>query len=159
MVEVRPVPFDDPVARALVRDLVAELEVRYDDRGAGGAPLAPQAFAPPTGTFVLLILDGLPSGCGGIRPHGPGAGEVKRMYVAPAARGRGLGRALLTGLEDAGRALGLTRLVLETGDAQPEAVALYRSAGWTQIPSYGQWRDSPRSLCFGRDLGGGVADR
>ncbi len=149
MAELRPERFDGPVAQALVREMVAELEVRYEDQGAGGVPLAPQTFTAPAGTFLVLVVDGVASGCGGIRAYAPSAGEVKRMYLVPQVRGRGLGRVLLHGLEDAGRSLGLDRLVLETGDAQPEAVALYRSCGWEQIPSYGEWADSPRSLCFG----------
>lgn len=152
MIELRSEPFDGPVAQALVRDMVAELSVRYASPDAGGVPLDPRTFAPPTGTFRVLFDGAAPIGCGGIRAHAHGAGEVKRMYVAPAARGRGLGRTLLEGLEDAGRELGLEQLVLETGDAQPEAVSLYRAAGWEPIAGYGEWRDSPRSLCFGLTL-------
>ncbi len=150
--QLMPEPFDGPLVQALVRDMVAELEVRYEDQGAGGVPLDPQAFAAPTGAFLVLVVDGVASGCGGIRAHAQGVGEVKRMYLVPEVRGRGLGTVLLHGLEDAGRGLGLEQLVLETGDAQPEAVALYRSCGWAEIPSYGEWRDSPRSLCFGLSL-------
>lgn len=149
---LRPEPFDGPVAQELVQDMVAELSVRYGSKDAGGIPLDPQTFDPPTGTFRVLFDGKAPIGCGGIRPHAAGVGEVKRMYVAPAARGRGLSRTLLSGLEHAGRELGLAQLVLETGDAQPEAVSLYRTAGWEPIVGYGEWRDSPRSLCFGRSL-------
>ncbi len=152
MIELRPEPFDGPVVQALVQAMVAELSERYESPDAGGIPLDPQTFAPPTGTFRVLLLDGALVGCGGIRAHAPGVGEVKRMYVVPAARGCGLGRTLLHGLEDAGRELGLVRLVLETGDAQPEAVSLYRASGWAPIDGYGEWRMSPRSLCFGRAL-------
>ena len=153
-------PLDGPVAAPLLRDLVAELQVRYEDDGAAGKPLDPGAFVPPRGAFLVVHADGAPAGCAGLRTLAPGTGEVKRMYVAPWARGRGLGRALLAELDGAARELGLSRLLLETGDAQPEAVALYASAGWERVTPYGEWKDSPRSICFGRDVRSGeVASR
>ena len=145
-------PLDGPVAGRLLHALVAELQVRYDDDGAAGTLLEPAAFVPPRGTFVVAHWAGVPAACGGLREHAPGVGEVKRMYVAPPARGQGLARRVLAALEDAGRALGHRRLLLETGTLQPEAVALYASAGWQRVPPYGEWRDSPLSVCFAREL-------
>ncbi len=144
-------PLDGLVAAPLLADLVAELQLRYDDAGAPGAPLDPAAFAPPRATFLVAHGD-VPLGCGGLRTREPGVGEVKRMYVAPAARRRGVARRLLSALEDAGRALGHRRLLLETGTRQPEALALYDSAGWVRVEPYGEWRASPLSVCYGRDL-------
>jgi GNAT superfamily N-acetyltransferase len=74
------------------------------------------------------------------------------MYVAPEERGRGVGRALLAALEAAARALGLSRLVLETGDRQREAIALYRRAGFRDIPPFGEYVGSPLSVCMGKEL-------
>ena len=145
-------PLDGPVAAPLLGRLVAELQRRYDDDGAPGAPLDPVAFRPPHGTFLVAHVAGRPAGCGGLRTHTPGVGEVKRMYVDPTVRRRGVARLLLAALEDAGRTLGHRRLLLETGTQQPEALALYDSAGWTRIPPYGEWRDSPLSVCYARDL-------
>lgn len=152
-VELTAEPLDGPVAAVLVDELVRELQVRYADDGASGAPLDPAAFAPPYGVFLVARRDGEPVGCGGVRAYGAGVGEVKRMYVAPAARGSGVGRRLLHGLEDAARGLGHERLLLETGTAQPEAIALYASAGWARVEPYGEWRDSPESVCFAQELG------
>jgi len=143
---------DSPLAAPLVVALERELMVRYDDDGAPGKPLDPDAFAPPAGAFLVARYDGRPAGCGGLRTVGDGVGELKRMYVDPAVRGRGVARRLLAGLEDAGRALGFSRLLLETGTKQPEALALYASAGWERAEPYGEWRDSPLSVCFAREL-------
>ena len=151
-VELAEEALDSPAVGPLLDALVADLRVRDDDEAAAGAPLDPAAFAAPRGTFVVARLDGRPIACGGLRTVGEGVGEVKRMYVAPEARGRGLARRVLAELEAVGRALGHRRLLLETGAMQPEAVALYASAGWARTEPYGEWRDSPLSLCFERAL-------
>lgn len=150
--EITAEPLDGPAAAGLVDDLVADLCRRYDDPGGGGTPLDPVAFRPPTGTFLVARLDGRPVACGGLRTVGEGVGEVKRMWVDPGARGRGVARQVLAALEQAGRDLGHRRLLLETGTLQPEAVALYASAGWSRVEPYGEWRDSPLSVCFAREL-------
>lgn len=152
LVEITQDRLDAPRIAPLVAALELELQVRYDDEGAPGAPLDPAAFVPPNGVFLLATVDGQPAGCGGLRRHGDGVAEVKRMYVAPDMRGLGLGRRLLAALEDCGRELGYARLLLETGTAQPEAIALYTAAGWTRVPPYGEFRDSPMVRCFTRDL-------
>ena len=92
-------------------------------------------------------------GCGGWRAHGTDA-EIKRMYVTPAARGRGLARRLLAELERTARAAGHRRVILETGSKQPEAVGLYRSSGYTEIPAYGYYACSPHSMHLGKVLRG-----
>jgi putative acetyltransferase len=74
------------------------------------------------------------------------------MYVAPAARGRGLSRLLLAALEDEARQLGYSLVRLETGDRQPEAIKLYASSGFEPIPRYGPFVDDPRSVCFEKRL-------
>jgi GNAT superfamily N-acetyltransferase len=79
--------------------------------------------------------------------------EAKRMYVVPAARGRGLSRVLLAHLEETAAAAGAGVMVLETGSKQPEAIALYESSGYTPIPGFGLWKDSPGNRCFARRLG------
>lgn len=146
-------PLDGPVAGALVAAMVAELRVRYADDGAAGAALDPAAFRPPTGTFLVATVVGERVGCGGLRTREPGTGEVKRMYVAPSARGRGVGRGLLAALEAAAADLGMSRLVLETGTAQPEAMALYAAADWQPIERYGEWRHAAGSRCYGKRVG------
>jgi GNAT superfamily N-acetyltransferase len=74
------------------------------------------------------------------------------MYVVPAFRGQGIARRLLTALEAESTALGISRLVLETGDRQPEALALYERAGFARIPAFGKYVDSPLSVCMAKQL-------
>ncbi|MCW2608320.1 MAG: GCN5-related N-acetyltransferase [Frankiales bacterium] len=145
---MRPVPFGGPDAAGLLDAFGAEMDARYP--GSEPSRAEPGQFDGPVGVF---LVDGDPPvACAGLRPLGDGVGEVKRMYVAPEARGRGLARALLRALADHARGQGLERLVLECGTAQPEAVALYESEGWTPVPPYGQYRDDPRCRCYGLDL-------
>jgi len=104
---------------------------------------------------VLARVDGVAAGCGSLRESpatGEGVAELKRMYVAPAFRGNGLSRLILTALEDIAVARGLRRLVLETGVQQPEAIGLYVSAGYEPIANFGLYADEPGSRCFARTL-------
>ncbi len=146
---MREVAADDPVAVRLIEAMGAEMQARYGDGGL--SPAQPQQFLAP-GIFLLAELDGIAVGCGGVRPSGEDAAEIKRMYVDPAARGRGIARGLLRALVAHARARGLTRLLLETGTAQPEAISLYESEGWTPVPPFGHYADDPRTRCYGLDL-------
>jgi len=146
------VPWDDPDVRRLTAAQQAELRARYDGQGEPGrAPTAADVS-------VLLLLrddDGTAIGCGALRALGDGAAEVKRMYVVPAARGRGVSRLVLRRLEDAARERGWTTLRLETGPRRPEAVGLYTGAGYRPIRAFGAYRDDPDavdSLYFEREL-------
>lgn len=103
--------------------------------------------------FLVARIAGEPVGCGALRRIGPGTGEIKRMYVVPANRGHGVARRLLAELERYAGRLGLTRLVLETGERQPEAIGLYERAGFTRIDRFGEYVNSPASVCLGKDLG------
>lgn len=139
----------------MIADVMADLSTRYGGEG-DGTPVRPEQFAPPHGAFlVAFTADGEPVGCVGWRSHGDDGtlAELKRMYTAPAVRGRGVGRALLAAVEDSARAHGRTRMILETGDRQPEAIALYRSCGYERIADFGYYRDAEGVLSFGRDLG------
>jgi GNAT superfamily N-acetyltransferase len=161
-VSIAPVPFDSDVARRLVSELDADLDVRYaaDDEVEGEPDHAmlnvlTADVSPPRGMFLVAHLDGEPVGCGAIRPAPTGAeatAEIKRMYVAPAARGQGISRQLLVALEDAAAGLGYRAVVLETGIRQHEAMALYESAGYTRIPNYGAYRESSLSRCYTKAL-------
>ena len=101
---------------------------------------------------VVVDVDGVAVACGGLRPLDGGGAEVKRLYVAPQARGRGVSTAVLRAIEDEARGMGLTRLVLETGSAQPDAMRFYEREGYTRIPNFGHYADSAISLCYARDL-------
>lgn len=155
--------FDSPVAQALVDALMADLDERYAfDPADGDDPDVAAHFTvraehvtPPAGVFLVARLDGEPVGCGAVRPARGGAAgvaEIKRMYTAPVARRRGVSRALLARLESEAAALGYRRVQLETGLRQPEAIALYETAGYHRIPSYGQYEGHDLSVCFAKDL-------
>ena len=147
------VPADHPDLSRLVDDLLTEMADRYDDSDS----IEP---TDPGAEFVLLRDDdGTPLGSGAVQrlskskpDAAPDHGEIKRVYLVPSARGRGLSRLLMSTLVDLARELGYTWLQLETGDVQPEAIGLYESSGWTRVPNYGQYENDPRSLCFGLSI-------
>ena len=141
--------YDDPVVRRLEDTVQAEYVVRYG--GPDRTAVAVEEFDPPAGAFLVGWIDGEAVACGGFRAHGPDA-EVKRMFVPVEHRGRGYARSILVELELLARAAGYPRIILETGTAQPEAIALYRSAGYQPIPGFGHYRDSPHNLCFAKRL-------
>ncbi|WP_129842131.1 GNAT family N-acetyltransferase [Streptomyces sp. RFCAC02] len=157
-----PTRFDHPDAR-LLNDLVqAEYAERYEGEG-DTTPLDASMFDPPRGLYLVVYDDaGRPVGTGGWRAHedpaegyAPGDAEIKRMFILRDARGRGLARKVLARLEEEARAAGRTRLVLETGLRQPEAVALYSSSGFARLPAeqgFGTYRDSPESVFFAKPL-------
>lgn len=149
-IEIQSVAFDAPVVRPLITAALAELADRYGGDG-DSTPVTPGEFAPPAGDFLVALLDGEPVGCAGWRSHGTDA-ELKRMYTAPAARGRGIGRRLLTAIEDSARRHGRRRVILETGDRQPEAIALYLRCGYERIPDFGYYKDETGVLSFARRL-------
>jgi GNAT superfamily N-acetyltransferase len=82
----------------------------------------------------------------------PDVAELKRMFVVPSQRGTGVAAALLAALEDSAREHGMSRIVLETGIKQPEAISFYERAGYQRIPNYGYYRNAPGCVSFGRDL-------
>jgi GNAT superfamily N-acetyltransferase len=147
--EIRAEPIDGPAARALVVEVQREYVRRYG--GPDTTPVDPAEFAPPNGSFLVAYLDGAAVACGGWRVHGADA-EIKRMYVVPRARGRGLARQILAGLEASVAAAGLTRAILETGTRQPEAMELYESSGYVRIPGFGIYRDEPACRCYAKVL-------
>jgi len=151
--------YDHPDAVRLIEQVQAVYRERYG--GEDETPLDPGEFAAPHGHFVVGYLGAVAIACGGWRareasPDDPalraGDAEIKRMFVADGYRGRGYARAVLADLERAAVAAGRRRAVLETGDRQPEAVALYLSVGYTPIPTFGMYRREQGSRCFAKDL-------
>ena len=169
-VELTEEPYDGPVATALVHELMRDLNERYaewaeewpheerEERQASSdaeylAEVTTAQVSPPHGAFVVAWLDGEPVACGALRAaEVDGTAEVKRMYTAPAARRRGVAAIVLERLEQRAAELGYRALRLETGTAQPEAIALYDRAGWQRIASFGRYEGHPASVCFGKDL-------
>ena len=128
----------EPPASELIEAMIAELVPLYGRIDREGMPAAgPEQFQPPRGAFIVgFDDDGRPVCGGGLKPLGPDVVELKRMYVAPEARGRGLARELLGALEDAAREFGYARVRLDTGPKQPQAEHLYRSAGYAEIENF-----------------------
>jgi putative acetyltransferase len=143
-------PYSDAAAR-LIRNLSAELGERYGDDGSGA--FSPDDVRVPGGAFVIAWLDHQPVGCGALRPLERGVGEVKRMFVEKDARRQGVARKILQRLETIAAQFGYRALRLETGILQPEAVNLYKSAGYRRVCCYGQYVDNPLSVCFEKRLG------
>lgn len=139
-------------SRALIEALNDELRRMYPEPGSNHFRLDPNEVAPGRGAFLVARVDGRPAACGAVRLLEGGDAEVKRMFARPEMRGRGVGRAVLAALEAEARRLGAARLVLETGVRQREAIALYRSAGFTDIPPYGEYRDASEAGYVGSGL-------
>jgi putative acetyltransferase len=139
-----------PEAALLIERLTSELANRYNDDGAGD--FHPDDVQSPRSGFLLARFDGQAVACGGFRRLADDVAEIKRMFVDPAFRGRGIGRRLLTTLEEHIRLAGYARVQLDTGTMQPEAVGLYESAGYHRIAPYGFYRDDPRCICYEKDL-------
>jgi putative acetyltransferase len=137
-------------ARELIAELDLDLFHRYPVRVIRGIDI--DAFEATGGVFAVAYLDGTHVGCGGFRPY-EGAVEIKRMYTSPAFRRRGVARAMLNFLEAEAARRGFERAVLETGNNQPEAIALYLSEGWRQIPVFGPHIGDPASVCFEARIG------
>ena len=154
-IEIAPTSLLSDAASSLIGQLNAELSALYPEPGANHFRLDPDEVAPGRGAFLVAYADGAPVGCGAVRRLDERDAELKRMFVQPALRGRGIGRALLAALEEQARRLGAGRLVLETGTRQVEALALYRRAGYVDIPLYGEYVASPEtSVCMGKELAG-----
>ena len=130
-------PYDGPAGTVLVPDYVAEIRAMYPDWTPDVPPrLTAQDVEPPAGRWVVAYRDGEPVGCAAFKRLGPTTAEIKRMYVAPEARGRGVARALLVRLEELARDVGYTTLRMDTGARQPASVALFEKVGYEQIADY-----------------------
>jgi DNA-binding MarR family transcriptional regulator len=137
-VEIRSVDPEHPDARYCLAEYVAELNrrsTRCFDPSVGATAL-PHEVRPPAGQFFVAYLHGEAIGCGAVKHHGDAPAEIKRMWIAPQARGLGLGRRLLEKLEACALAGGARVAHIETSAVLTEALALYRSAGWIEAPPF-----------------------
>lgn len=139
-----------PDARALIAELDAYLDALYPPEN--NYLLDPAALAAPEVRFWLARDDDRALGCVALKRLSETDGELKRMYVRPVARGTGLGRRLLGVVEAEARMLGLRRILLETGTDQPEAIGLYRAAGYLPCAPWGDYRADPLNLYLARTL-------
>jgi len=139
-------------ARHLILALNAELSGRYPEQGACHFRLDAHEVAEGRGAFLVAYRSQKPIGCGAVRRIEESTGELKRMYVCLEERCRGVGRAILEALEAEARKLGISKLLLETGIRNPEAIALYERAGFSHIPPFGEYIGSPVSVCMAKEL-------
>ncbi|MGC4110884.1 MAG: GNAT family N-acetyltransferase [Nocardioides sp.] len=154
---IEQLPISHPDAQLLVEAVQQEYVVRYGGRDL--TPLHASELEPPWGAFYVGYRLGRPVATGAWRFRDDVSrlgsttpAEVKRMYVAPAARRLGLARRMLAHLETAARAAGADVMVLETGTAQPEAMSLYELAGYERVEPFGHYRESEQNRCYGRRL-------
>jgi GNAT superfamily N-acetyltransferase len=147
---LRALPYDDPLAQYLVERVQQEYVVRYG--GPDAAVVDPAEFLPPDGLFLVAEVEGVPAGCGAWRALPSGEAEIKRVYVEPAFRRLGLARLIVAALEDGARRAGRGSVVLNTGQEQPEALALYAQLGYSAVAGYGIYACSPGAVFLGRDL-------
>lgn len=150
-----PEPFDHPDVQALAEAQQAEMRGLYEGQADIGPSREASMFVEPHGVFIVVRDEnGTAVACGGIARFDGERGELKRMYVRPELRGRGLGRRVLGELEAEARRLGYHAVVLETGDRQQEALGLYLAAGYERIPCYPPYDSRALSLCFEKRLDG-----
>ncbi|HYW29209.1 MAG TPA: GNAT family N-acetyltransferase [Gaiellales bacterium] len=150
---ITAIALDDDVIAGLLAAQQDEMASYYGGEGGSGAPPRGEEFLPPAGVFLAARRDGEIIGCGGICRLDEGVAELRRMYVAPAARGLGIGRQLLAALESAAVELGYSSIRLETGFRQREAIGLYESAGFRRGDCWGPYLSDPKSVCYEKPLG------
>jgi len=148
VIEARP--YDDADVARLVEEVQAEYVARYG--GPDETAVDPVEFSPPAGLFLVGLLDGVPVASGGWRRQSADQAEIKRMYVSASVRRRGLARRMLEALEQTAAEAGITRIVLNTGLAQPEAIALYEQSGYTPVPGFGHYACHPNALFYGKKI-------
>jgi DNA-binding MarR family transcriptional regulator/GNAT superfamily N-acetyltransferase len=138
MVQVATVGPREPAARFCLTAYFAELAERFEAGfdPARSIPADDSELAPPAGLLLVATLHGDPVGCGALKFHPGAPAEIKRMWVSPAVRGLGLGRRMLTALEDRARIAGAPMTRLETNQALTEAIALYRACGYREVPAF-----------------------
>jgi putative acetyltransferase len=153
VVDIRRSTLTSPDAVRLISALNAELTAAFPEPGATHFSLSSEQVGPGHGAFVVAYLDNIAVGCGALRRLDEATAELKRMYVDPSVRGRGVGRAVLEALEGEARLLRVKKVVLETGTRLAPAIKLYSAMGYSRIPHFGEYLASPEtSLCFGKSL-------
>jgi GNAT superfamily N-acetyltransferase len=152
-VHIRRSTLASPDAARLIAALNAELTTMFPEPGAAHFSLSDAQVVGGGGAFLVAYLDDVAVGCGAVRRLDETTAEIKRMYVDPSVRGRGIGRAMVEALEREARLVGVTTIVLETGTRLASAIKLYEAMGYAHIPLFGEYLSSPNtSLCFGKSL-------
>ena len=137
-VAIEPIDPSDADAHHCLREYFAELDARFHmgfDVATSRLP-DPNEMRPPEGVFLIVRIDGTAVGCGGLKFHDDAPTEIKRMWVAPTVRGRGIGRRLLGELERRAVENGSRSVCLDTNGVLTEAIAMYRSSGYEQVDAF-----------------------
>ncbi|MBV9486623.1 MAG: GNAT family N-acetyltransferase [Frankiaceae bacterium] len=152
-VTIEPADATSDEVGELLASYLAEINAAFGYDKTRDAPAEPDHFTPPQG-LMLVVRDGagVAKGCGAIRLLDPATAEIKRMWLHPSMRGRGAGWRLLTELERQAVVLGATRGVLDTNETLTSALALYRAAGWAEVPQYND--NDQATHWFAKDLAG-----
>ena len=139
-------------------ELAALLIAQQEELGEAGGGVDGIVYLPrDDAAYLVVVVHGRAVACGAWQPLEPGVAEIKRMYVRPAFRGRGIARQLIVALEEEALAGGRPVLRLETGTYLPAAISLYRSAGYVPIPVFGEYVGNPYSVCFEKSLAAGTS--
>lgn len=149
--EIREVAPEDRDLHALIEKLDEELLRRYPAEGIFGLDFSDPKVKEMT--FCVAYAGGRPVGCAGLRPLDETAAELKRMYVEPEYRGRGVASAILKYIEGKAVERGFGLIKLETGPKQPEAIGLYKKLGYRQIELFGEYVGCVHSYCMEKELG------
>ena len=147
---LRSLPYGDPLVQYLVERVQEEYVRRYGGRDVAVVEAA--EFLPPRGLFLVVEVDGVPAGCGAWRALPSGPAEIKRMYVEPTFRRRGIARLVVAALEESAAAAGHAEVVLNSGREQPEALGLYADLGYRPVPGYGVYACAPGAVFLGKAL-------
>jgi putative acetyltransferase len=148
--EIRIVPPEDCDLHALIENLDRELLRLYPAEGIFGVDFSDPKVKEMT--FCVAYLNGIPAGCGGLRPLDKNAAELKRFYVEPDFRGRGVASAILNYIEEQARERCFSVIKLETGPKQPAAIGLYRKYGYKEIVAFGEYMGCEHSYCMEKEL-------
>lgn len=141
---------NSPEALSLQQQMYVEIALLYGDPTDGS--FTPINTSQPGATFLVAWVGEQAVGSIALIPFAPGTGEIKRVFVEPEWRGRGISQALLAAIEEQAQAMGYERVCLETGQPQVAAVRLYERAGYQRIAPFGRWADDPLTVCFAKDL-------
>jgi ribosomal protein S18 acetylase RimI-like enzyme len=137
-------PPGDPRARYCVEQYFSELDERFEGGfdASTAIPALDEEMTPPAGLFIVALSDAEPVGCVGLKFHGEEPAEMKRLWVSRSVRGLGLGRRLVVMIEEHAVLNGVTTLRLDTNHALVEAIAMYRSYGYRQVPAFNDERNA-----------------
>ncbi len=151
-IDLRRENLDSPAVQELFAALNAEIMERYPEEGTTHFRLNAEEIAAGRGALFVAYAAERPVGCGSIRRLDAGTAEIKRMYVSDDARGRGIGRQLLRALEAKAHDLAVGRILLETGERQDAALALYERVGFRRVARFGEYSTSALSVCLAKDI-------